>query len=1013
MFFKNLSLFSKKKLFKTLIHLCLLLAVVCVSWGFSGWISFDNGRISSVVPYEEGFTVCSDIAVRDMGCRVSVRIPGAFQIAPDERDRRLLEGTTSLSLSGTPLGIGNNNINGTLEPEKLGQPDLPYAHIQVMIPYSVTMEQLRVTVENADFRPVDGTHEIGPIQQQLFESYYAHVHQDNRVFRKDQKIYSTDAFFTHELKYEIAICHGYKFVNIWYCPVKYNPVSKKLLATNSADIVLTYTQRPVNNMVEPNLFTNAMYRTTIDGITGKRDYQPVTLERGGKFAVVTAKSLLTSQTLKDYIAWRESQGYEHVKTIDGSASASQVTSELKKLHSSETLDFVLVIGDDLVMRVPTDDGKDKYHYKSWARLEGSDEYEDVCLGVFLCNDEAGLKRIINRQKWHEEGGEWTKTFINTAGAEKSENPMARFSSGHYATRNFDKPNGGLGYTVRRVYEVNVVPTKGYGGKFNIPGPYPWEEWVSAQKPFYTSGSQAVNKIYEYWNQGAFMIQHRDHGNITGPSKPAIRMSSSITTKCSPFFLSVNCLSGNFKGNHSRNFAYLTQAKEIGTCATIGAPPVTYSGDNDLYIMGLYAGMFPANGTPPERQLGMAHIYGSKKGQSHSRTYMHNYGDVMTMLSIGDMKPFIKVASPGNGEEVEQKSTCLIQWSDNIDGKVKIELLKAGSVEKTIAASTESDGKFQWNVTEDIAAGNDYKVKIISIDNPALFHISEKTFKIIPEYIIAVFPHAQNLDALDTSTTVLPNKWVQLTDDDLEWTVWAGRTPSKKPENGEATGPDNDHTTGKGNYIYVEASGSNNPSKKATFVTPKFDLNKCKKPVLSFWYHMFSNYEGKDYMGELAVDIAVDGVWKNDIWKMSKNQGDQWHVCNIDLTPYKGDRVILRFRAVTGSGWASDICIDDFAIDEQGTAVTPVVTSLPRVYDLKYYGSVLHYQIPGYSNASYPVSIKLYDLQGKMIKQLIKGVAKPGYYSIRFDSKLKIAAGKYLCRMDGNNFVKTVEILYSK
>ena len=82
----------------------------------------------------------------------------------------------------------------------------------------------------------------------------------------------------------------------------------------------------------------------------------------------------------------------------------------------------------------------------------------------------------------------------------------------------------------------------------------------------------------------------------------------------------------------------------------------------------------------------------------------------------------------------------------------------------------------------------------------------------------------------------------------------------------------DHTTGtdQGIYIYTEASASNNgnPNKKFTFVTPKFNFKSLGDPTLSFWYHMFSDNAGEDHMGDLIVDISVDGIWQNDVITIS-------------------------------------------------------------------------------------------------------------------------------------------------
>ncbi len=378
-------------------------------------------------------------------------------------------------------------------------------------------------------------------------------------------------------------------------------------------------------------------------------------------------------------------------------------------------------------------------------------------------------------------------------------------------------------------------------------------------------------------------------------------------------------------------------------------------------------------------------------------------------------PFLKINTPGDGDEVEQKSVVSIRWGDNIDGEVKIELLKNNAVLEVLAASTPSNGSFEWDVTTSYELGDDYKIQITSIDSAALTTKNEQPFSIVEEFIVADMPYIIDFDDLTPETTILPEKWKQLVDDNLDWTVWSGKTPSKEPDQGAATGPDNDHTKGNstGYYIYVESSGGNNPDKKATYVTPKINFKHVTKPELSFWYHMFSDNEGADEMGDLYLDISVDGTWQNDVFHINKNQNDEWHEKVIDLDPYKGDRVIFRFRGITGSGWASDICIDDFKID--GTIpISHNFQQTQSLYDLRFQNSLIKYQIPK-QDKSVMVTITLYDLQGRLVRTLVNGMKSSGQHSVGLNKKSRgeLAAGAYLCRLKTNAFTKTINILVKK
>lgn len=401
-------------------------------------------------------------------------------------------------------------------------------------------------------------------------------------------------------------------------------------------------------------------------------------------------------------------------------------------------------------------------------------------------------------------------------------------------------------------------------------------------------------------------------------------------------------------------------------------------------------------------------------------YWH-YG--MNLQGAGTLKiakyasgPYLVITSPNGGEEWEHGNTYDIKWGSNVSGNVKIELFKGGSLEKVIESSTENDGLHQVAVTTDYTVGNDYKIKISSLDNDTCISESQGNFAITSEYIISTFTYFENFDTLNAQSQVLPYKYEQLTTDDNNWTVWKGPTPSRIDDPPDVTGPEADHTTGgaDGIYLYTEASASanGNPNKKFDYITPKFNFKSLKSPQLSFWYHMFSDNAGEDHMGDLCLDISVDGTWQNEVVKISGNKGDTWHEQVVDLKPYVGDRVIFRFRGITGDSWESDICIDDIRVGEDPTAINGNIHTAPLSYDLKLLGSRLHFQMPANGQQMQHVSMKLYNVQGKLVRTLIDGNVKAGYHTITLNGH-KLAAGLYLCKMKVGKFTKTINVLLRK
>ena len=139
------------------------------------------------------------------------------------------------------------------------------------------------------------------------------------------------------------------------------------------------------------------------------------------------------------------------------------------------------------------------------------------------------------------------------------------------------------------------------------------------------------------------------------------------------------------------------------------------------------------------------------------------------------------------------------------------------------------------------------------------------------------------------------EWEQSTDDDFDWTRKSGSTPTSY------TGP---YSAYDGNYyLYTEASNAY-PNKEFG-LKESFDFSAIAKPYLSFWYHMYGSS-----MGQLKVQLSLDGSSWVDIWTQSGNQGDSWQQANIDLGVFAGQNMVnIKFLGITGNDETSDMAID--------------------------------------------------------------------------------------------------------
>ncbi len=293
------------------------------------------------------------------------------------------------------------------------------------------------------------------------------------------------------------------------------------------------------------------------------------------------------------------------------------------------------------------------------------------------------------------------------------------------------------------------------------------------------------------------------------------------------------------------------------------------------------------------------------------------------------KTKLELSSPVGGEYLEKGKAFPITWSTDVTGDLVIDLYKDKMPETTIVAGVNSTGPFSWTPSMKIPSGNTYTVRLTSKTNPLVVYTESRNYFTIVNPIVKG-PVTLNFDSWNAKDSLkLLDSWEQCVDDELDWYVHKGPTPSKSNPNAGGTGPSGDHTTGKGNFIYLESSIPNNPSKTGNILSPLYDISGLGNVTIGFWYHMLSK-EGR--MGHLYVDVFTDGVWNDSIVHFTGDHGDTWHEQSIRLsdvvaqTTRRTQKVQLCFRGITATDYDGDICIDDFRIE--GTTVPVKSVSLP-------------------------------------------------------------------------------------
>jgi PKD repeat protein len=149
------------------------------------------------------------------------------------------------------------------------------------------------------------------------------------------------------------------------------------------------------------------------------------------------------------------------------------------------------------------------------------------------------------------------------------------------------------------------------------------------------------------DSGAFILQHRDHGEYTGWGEPSYHSSNitQLTNTMLPFVFSINCQTGAYHRSSDcfgevfhRHFK---DGHNAGAFGIICPSEVSYSFVNDTYVWGMYDNMWPnfmpAEGTTPSSR-GVMPAFGNAAGKYFLKqsNWPYNTGDKLVTYRLFHM-----------------------------------------------------------------------------------------------------------------------------------------------------------------------------------------------------------------------------------------------------------------------------------------------------------------------------------------------------------------------------------------
>ncbi|MGV6862427.1 MAG: fibronectin type III domain-containing protein [Putridiphycobacter sp.] len=168
--------------------------------------------------------------------------------------------------------------------------------------------------------------------------------------------------------------------------------------------------------------------------------------------------------------------------------------------------------------------------------------------------------------------------------------------------------------------------------------------------------------------------------------------------------------------------------------------------------------------------------------------------------------------------------------------------------------------------------------------------------------VEVAPYMQDFDA----ALAIPNCWSTV---GTEWGVNASGAGGP----GWGVSGAVDHTSGTGNFAWIDGSGGIDPNE---LHTPMIDMSALTQPEVGFWF--LSNNTDNTAQNEIMVQVEVStGLWAT-LGTYSGNNAN-WVEVAFDVpasVPSTATFRIIQIETATGSAFYNDLLIDDFFVREK-------------------------------------------------------------------------------------------------
>ncbi len=254
-------------------------------------------------------------------------------------------------------------------------------------------------------------------------------------------------------------------------------------------------------------------------------------------------------------------------------------------------------------------------------------------------------------------------------------------------------------------------------------------------------------------------------------------------------------------------------------------------------------------------------------------------------------------------------------------------------------------------------------------------------------------------------------------DDASTGLWVRVDPNGTEYNGQPCQPEDDHTVAPGTDCLVTGQGPEGGSAgaadvdggKTTVTSPVFDLASLVDARVTYWRWYTNDLGNNPGLDEWVVQVSPDGGGSWIDLERTTASANSWLERSFLIEDYITPTSTVAFRFIAsdeGDASLVEAAVDDFEISGQTQPVTSVADFQPGVLMLAQArpnpsraGTVISFALP----AAGAASLKLYSVDGRLVRTLLDGQTDAGVHEIAWDGKgdtgFRAATGVYLYQLE--------------